>query len=78
MIVEVVGVKKTSFETKDTKETIRGFNLYTQYEQDGVTGLATERFFISENKAAGWEPAPGDTVEISFNRFGKIDTVTVS
>ena len=73
----VVGVKKTSFTTKDTKETINGYNIYYSYPAIGVEGLATDRFFISLNKAGEWQPMPGDEILIYYNRFGKVDSVVL-
>lgn len=73
----VVGAKKTSFVTKDTKETIEGYNIYVTYDAAGVEGQAADRFFISMAKSGEWKPTPGDIIKIIYNRFGKVDAVEV-
>lgn len=75
--MEVVGFKKVDFEAPDHTQ-ISGFKVHCTLEDDNVTGVACESFFISEKKANGWRPNVGDEIELSYNKYGKIDRVEVA
>jgi len=52
-----------------------GTFLYLSEERNDVTGVATERVFLSDAKADGYKPALGDELKLYYNRFGKLDAV---
>lgn len=76
----IVGVVSTSFKTKDNDRTIEGKMIYVTTPIDpkrNGQGVATDRFFLSEDriKTLDFVPAPGQIVEVLYNRFGKIATL---
>ena len=73
----VVGVQKSEFTPKDSTDVIKGMNIWGAQERKGVEGMACERFFISEKRLGGAKVKPGDTVSISYNKWGKVEQVTV-
>lgn len=75
--MEIVGVKKTSFTAKDTGDVISGYNIYCLYDVRGVEGRACERLFVTSAKLGQYVPAVGDVVEVVYNRFGKVASVTL-
>ena len=77
MTVEIVGYKKKAFTAPDGAN-ISGYDLHVMGLENGVTGNYVERMFCSERKLNGYLPTLGDVVEISYNRFGKIDTIKKS
>jgi hypothetical protein len=60
---------------------ITGYNLYLSYPITGedADGSACERYYMTDAKLArsGYKPHVGDEVNVSFNRFGKPDIITV-
>ncbi len=73
----VIGTRETSFDTQDGKH-ISGKNFYVTYQQDGVSGLAAERIFITDDKLRTFPFVPqlGDRVQPTYNRYGKVDLFT--
>lgn len=67
---KLVGFEGKSFTFEDGKS-VNGFYIFVEEERKGVTGIATDRVFISDNKMNGYIPVLGDEVMISFNRWGK-------
>lgn len=74
MLVKVVGKKVLNFTTEDGK-VIDGAHYYVTYEEDGIEGLAAEKFYISSSKLNTNVVSVGDSLNIYFNRLGKIDKV---
>ena len=79
--MKVVGFQKSAFPAKDrvtkqeTGETISGYFLFLSEPRDGVTGVATERVFISLNKIGTYVPQLNDNVRLYYNRYGKVDSI---
>lgn len=76
-VFEVVGYRRSSFKPQDSNDTITGTTLYLQQEVSGVVGFACERIFVSEKKMGTYVPALGDRVTVSYNRWGKVDSIEV-
>lgn len=74
MLVKVVGKKNLNFKTEDGKS-IDGAHFFVTYEEEGIEGLAAEKFFISSSKLNPMVVSIGDSLNIYFNRFGKVDKV---
>ena len=73
----IIGVKLTSFTTKDGT-TVTGYNVYTTEERDDVVGLAADRIFVSDRvcNRSNFTPHVGDIVEVfTYNKFGRLDMV---
>lgn len=76
--MKIIGMKKSNFTTKEGT-LIEGFNVYLTYELtgEGADGLGCERVYITQAKIdkCGLKPEVGDSVELSYNRFGKVAAI---
>lgn len=76
MIIEVVGYKKVDFVSKDTGEQIKGFNVYyTADKVENVKGCEAGKIFLSVEKAQKFDIIVGQSYEVQYNRWGKIDNM---
>lgn len=76
--MKIVGMKKSNFTTKEGT-LIEGYNVYLEYELtgEGATGMGCERVYLTQAKLdkCGFQPEVGDTVELTYNRFGKVAAI---
>ena len=77
---EVVGKKRVDFKPKGSDDKIDGLTLYVTYEEDKVQGLATDKIFLSTTKFGDMfsDLQVGTLIEISYNKFGKVDGVKIA
>lgn len=68
MVYEVVGFRKCSGKSKNTGKDYSGYFVHLTYDQEGVTGKATENVFISDS--LGYDPVIGDRIQLSYNARG--------
>lgn len=73
----IIGVKLTSFTTKDGNK-VTGYNVYITEERSDVDGLAADRVFMSDRvcNRSCFTPHVGDIIEIlGYNKFGRLSLV---
>lgn len=72
MEMKLIGFRKLDFTTEDGA--VKGHQLFIGNEEEGVTGLMTDKVFIREGMAL---PAlsVGMTLDVEFNRRGKVVAV---
>ena len=73
----IIGVKLTSFTTKDGTK-VTGYNVYVTEECSDVEGLACERVFVSDRvcNRSNFTPHVGDIIEdFSYNKYGRLNMV---
>lgn len=77
--MKVIGWQKIEFTPKGETEPVRGFNIFVTEERRNVEGEAADRLFISEQRAreCGFNPKLGDEIEVSYNRWGKVQSIEV-
>ena len=77
--MRILGVEKTSFKAKDSGDTVSGMNLHlgSEIQPDKGSGLRVERVFLSDRvlKSLGFVPVEGMTVEVLYNKWGKVSSV---
>ncbi|TQI69032.1 hypothetical protein [Clostridium sp. KNHs216] len=75
MKAKLIGARELNFQSGDGT-TVKGVQLYISFPEESVVGEMTDKLFLSENFAL---PAckPGDMLDITFNRKGKPETITV-
>lgn len=73
---EVVGFSRSQFQAQDNQQTISGYMIYLKYEDKNTTGFRFERIFLSDGKC-NYVPNLGDIVSISYNKYGKVQSVTL-
>lgn len=75
----IIGIINTKFKTKDTGTTIEGKTIHTTepISPERGKGEETDHFFLSAAKLAAldFDPAPGQTVDVLYNRYGKVATM---
>lgn len=73
----IIGVKLTSFTTKDGTK-VTGYNVYITEERDDVDGLVADRVFMSDRvcNRSCFTPHVGDIIEtLGYNKFGRLSLV---
>lgn len=73
----IIGVKLTSFTTKDGTK-VTGYNVYLTEERPDVDGLAADRVFMSDRvcNRSCFTPHVGDIIEtLCYNKFGRLNLV---
>ena len=73
----VIGVKLTSFTTKDGTK-VTGYNVYITEERSDVDGLASDRIFISDRvcNRSNYTPHVGDFIEsLAYTKYGRLNIV---
>lgn len=73
----IIGVKLTSFTTKDGKK-VTGYNVYTTEEREDVEGLAASRVFVSDRvcNRSNFTPHVGDIIEtFAYTKYGSLHMV---
>lgn len=73
--MQVIGYQRKALTFQDGRQ-VDGYFIYLA---DGtnphVTGVTTERIYLSMNKAAGYTPALDDELRVYYNKYGKVDGV---
>lgn len=69
----IIGIRPSSFKGTNG-EPVSGVNIYYTYPLEKGTGLGAERVFMTNAKldSFGYQPIPGDNVELEYNRFGRV------
>lgn len=69
----LIGYRKLDF-TPDNGDTVKGTQLFISYIENGVTGEMTDKLFVRDGLEL---PAltPGMTLDVSFTRKGKVESV---
>lgn len=74
---KVVGYQHQDIQFKDGR-TVSGWKLHLTEPRNGVTGMAADSIFISDQKAGSYKPELNQTINIQWNRWGKIEGISVS
>lgn len=80
-MAKLIGYQQCNFTAKDGTQ-VKGVNVYLEEPIIGNgKGLSTEKVYLSESKMAKMnidiEALIGKEVRLSFNRWGKLDYITV-
>lgn len=73
----IIGVKLTSFTTKDGTQ-VTGYNVFFTEERADVEGLAADRVFVSDRvcNRSNFTPHVGDIIEtFAYTKFGRLHMV---
>lgn len=75
MRVQLLGVQRIEF-TNASGEKITGNNFFISFKDENVEGLKTEKLFIKEGIEIPKELKLNDTIEVTFNMKGKVESVS--
>lgn len=71
----VIGLRKVNFTANDGK-IIKGRRIYVAFESNGVEGMETDSIFLSDEKFGEVDIVVGLDYKVSYNRYGKVETLT--
>ena len=74
MQVQILGFQMVDFTTKKG-DVIRGSNLFVGWEDENVTGMHTEKFFVKDGIELPKDTKINDSVDLSFNMHGKVEAI---
>lgn len=78
MIFTVLGIEESEGEFKGNR--FSGRNVYAQYpdsyQSDRLVGSKVDRLWIPDKLRVGAIKV-GDNIEVFYNKYGKVDSVTV-
>lgn len=77
MLIEIVGIKDVSFSNKETGERVEGQSVFFEYEDDRTQGVATDKVFLSSLKKLVPVPSLPCSANLYFNKFGKVDSISL-
>jgi hypothetical protein len=75
MQAKIVGTQRLEF-TNSNGDSIKGVNIFTVYPEENVDGLRVDKFFLKDGINLPKDVKLNDTVDISFNRKGKIEMIS--
>jgi hypothetical protein len=75
MQAKLLGFMGVDFTNKDGEQIV-GMNIFAAFKDENVHGLRTEKFFLKEDISLPEQVKINDTLEISFNYKGKIESIT--
>lgn len=78
MIVTVVGIARKMTEGEYQGFQYKNRSLYVRYPVSGIEGEVAERFKIPDHVSDLSGVHVGDNVNVEFNRFGKVVSVSVA
>lgn len=73
----VMGFRPVSFKDEKQNRTIEGYTLFLsrEPENDQIQGQECQKLFVSSQYVT-YQPSVGEEVLLSFNRYGKVSSVT--
>lgn len=75
--MKIIGMAASSFKGDNGNE-INGFNIYLAWPLTNGQGEGATRVYVTDKKLDTWSyfPVVGDTVEVTYNRYGKVAGMT--
>lgn len=78
MKVKVVGLRRVNFTDQSNGRVVLGTSLYAVYPDPDVVGERSDKFFIDDNlKLDLSQVQPGVSLELLFNRRGKVSSFNI-
>lgn len=75
MYVNLLGKKQIDFTTSDNS-IVKGTQFFFAHEEEGVIGQRTDKLFLRDGFPLP-EVKPGDTLDVTYNRHGKPESIRV-
>lgn len=75
MYINLLGIKQLDFKAEDNSP-IKGTQLFYSHKEEGVVGERTDKMFLRDGFPLP-EVTPGDTLDITYNRHGKPESIRV-
>ena len=71
---KIIGDRDVAF-TTETGDEITGKTFYIGFTDHRVNGYVCDKVFVNASKLNGAVIVAGDEVELSYNRFGKVEAI---
>lgn len=71
----VEGTKPYMMTVRETGEVKEGLTVFCSYMDEKITGKGMEKFSISDEKLEGEDIKPGDSIQVVYNKYGKVDGI---
>jgi len=70
---KVLGYRDVEFTDQKTGKVVSGISLYVSREDDNVCGVMTDKIFIGRQRLeeCHYVPVVGDTIRVTYNKYGK-------
>lgn len=75
MANKVLGIQRSDFEKGGN--TFKGYSIFYSYERDKVDGLACGRQWVKQAVYEDSPCSPGDTVDFTYNKYGKVAGIVI-
>lgn len=78
--MKVLGIKKVSYDRKKDGQHIEGIEIHYSYPSKNIDGVGVETAFVGQTvveQEGGIIPVPGDEIELSYNRWGRVSGYTI-
>ncbi|MCI8598886.1 MAG: hypothetical protein HFJ10_10695 [Lachnospiraceae bacterium] len=75
MVAKLLGYSDINF-VSSTGTPVVGSNFYVAYQEEGVTGMKAERFFVKDGIDLPESLKIGEQIQIGFNHKGKVESIT--
>lgn len=72
---KIIGFQNKNLKFQDGRE-VSGITLHLIEQRENVTGYACESMFVSNSKLNGYVPLLDDLIEIRWNRWGKVESIS--
>lgn len=72
---KIVGIEKVNYTAKDG-HVVNGTRLYLTYEDKNIDGYGTDSIYCGD-KIPLMGLAVGDTIEVHYNKYGKVSKVEI-
>lgn len=73
----VIGIQKVDYKNKDGRQVL-GTNLHCCYLTKSVDGQAVEKIYISSRMKDVPLFKEGDTINVMYNKFGSVESITLA
>lgn len=76
--MQILGIEKVDYVSKKSGNPVSGYRLHCAFEKKNCEGVAVESYFARDQAFENGIPEVGDDVTILYNRYGNVQTVTIS
>ena len=73
---EVIGLEHRQYTNKQGRQ-VSGYNIYVTYEKKNMDGIACYQGWCSDAAVKESGVCVGDKVNLHYNRYGKIESISL-
>lgn len=76
---EIVGIREVDYTSKKTGKRVEGVSLHVATEEKNVQGKAVSEMYVGKQTLdeCYYTPKLGDTVNVSYNKYGNVDRIAM-